>query len=272
MGASFGVSLLFFLTLLLPATPQIYGQYGYPAYGQYYSGQSAVYSPYPYQYSNPYPPYYGYPGQSYVQNYPANYPTYSYPVQSYPSQIYQAGNYPVQQNYPQHAAIQPNNSHVDPYANLKVDIIDVEPKYFDYYKRFFKLEDNAYPIEVIDDNSNAGGHGGGGGGGVQQTQAQPYYTVKTESKHFNFTSIPKSVSTHDVKSKTYSFKRTFTLDPTNKENSVINLNFVNGVQVTDEPDVETRDLSETTLPPAVTEVTTNATTENDEPINILSWR
>lgn len=276
MGVSFDIALFSLLAIVLPVSPQVYGQYGYPPYGQYYSGQNAVYSPYPYQYvssqSNSYLPYYGYPVQSYPQNYPVNYPAYTYPVQSYPSQPVQT-NY--QYTYPQYTPTQASNtSQVDPYANLKVNIIDVEPKYFDYYKRFFKLENNAYPIEVIDDTSGVGAGGGGGGGGVvePQTQGQPYYTVKTESKNFNFSSIPQSINTHDVKSKTYSFKRTFTVDPSKKGNNVINLNFVNGVQVTEEALTEGPDQADATIPPAVTEEAISTTTENEEPVNILTWR
>ncbi|KAG5869501.1 hypothetical protein JTB14_005013 [Gonioctena quinquepunctata] len=112
----------------------------------------------------------------------------------------------------------------DPYLNVKAEMIDVDPAEFRrlMYEQNFQPRIMSYETRSI---NNGGSYA-----------LQPQYIIKTENKQYNNTAVPESISKHEVQSKVTSFNKTFVIHPNEDGHKVINLNFVNGVQVTDAPE------------------------------------
>lgn len=153
------------------------------------------------------------------------------------------------------------------YDNVKTEVIDIEPKYFRYlYSNLFSKSASLPRTRKI---------------GVRKNSP---YVVKVDSHQLNSTNVPQVIKKHDVQHKTFTFKKTFVLSPGNQD-SVINMNFVNGVIVTTEAPEELRGEGElqentnerlhqettTTEQPITTTEEPITTTENDNPANLNSW-
>lgn len=209
---------------------------------------------------------------SYYGNYPW-YPQYRQVGYQYPSfgqyysqylpyayannQLPQAGSQQINSNVNRPSVTKTTDN--SKFANVKTEVIDIDPQYFRYlYSRYL-------PQSVSVPKSRK----------VSVSNKRFPYVVKVDSHQYNSSNIPQVIKKHDVQHKTFTFKKTYVLTPGN-ENSVINLNFVNGVPVTT---VTSNDLrEETTLPPSTTTeestITTEeptTTTENDNPVSVTRW-
>lgn len=201
-------------------------------------------------------------------------PYYQYPETSYYSQNFQQLPYVYASNQQQPVSNQQiitsgststgtsGSSVVDKntYSNVKTEIIDIDPKYFRY------LYSNYFPRNVGSASSYT----------TRKVVGQQVpYVVKVDSQQHNNTNIPQVIKKHDVQHKTFTFKKTFVLNPDENKNNVINLNFVNGVPVTTEVSENLRE--ETTIKPQVIDevpATTEqqiTTTDSEIPVSVNSW-
>lgn len=232
-----------------PVSAQSNGNYyvNNPWYPQ--SGQVIYQYPQTGQYYQQYLPY------AYLNNQPQSSGSHQLLLQT---QITPGSNLPVS-GVP---AKQTNGDSKIKFENVKTEVIDIDPQSFRYlYSRYY------LPNAVTVPKSRK----------VSISKDSPY-VVKVESHQYNSTSVPQVFRKHDVQHKTFTFKKTYVLKPGNKD-SVINLNFVNGVPVTTETsnDLQTET---TTLPPSTTtteeSVSTTTeepatTTENDTPVSVNGW-
>ncbi|XP_074037750.1 uncharacterized protein [Leptinotarsa decemlineata] len=117
------------------------------------------------------------------------------------------------------------SSVADPYAGVKTEIIDVDPAEF----RRLMTSQGFQPQIVSYETRRIGGI-------FRGYAHRPRYIVKTENKQSNETSPSQGVSKHEVQSKVTSFNKTFVIHPNENGSKILNLNFVNGVQVTEAPE------------------------------------
>lgn len=187
------------------------------------------------------------------QNYPYNNLHY------YPVQQTKVNDEPKQQKQDQQK-MEPINLPVDPktsdkYANVPTEIIDVDPENFNRIMQRLHGQPRIVSYETR----------------VRKTKLrQPQYKVITETKKSNNTNAPQSIQRHEIINKSYSFNKTYVLHPGNDRKEVINLNFVNGVQVTDSPENYEDGADEAATVSTTTEITTT-TTESEEPAAIDSF-
>lgn len=222
--------------------------------------------------------YYAIPWYPQYSQIPFQYPTYNQFYQQYPQYMpyVSTSNQPQQVGYQQLYTNQPSsvstvksevNAPKTNYDGIKTEVIDIEPKYFRY------LYSNLLSKPVYQPQTNT----------ISVRKNAPY-VVKIDSNQYNNTNVPQVIKKHDVQHKTYTFKKTFVLTPGDKD-SVINMNFVNGVPVTTDATEELQEEARvqeetneslhqettTTEQPITTTEEPITTTENDDPVSINSW-
>lgn len=205
----------------------------------------------------------GYPVYpQYTQQY-NQYPYYSQNFQQLPyvyasNQQQAVGNQQIINSYPTNSVTSGTTATKNVYDTIKTEVIDIDPKYFrDLYA-------NYYPQRVRTPTVSR----------TSVVRQQTPYVVKIDSQQHNNTNVPQVIKKHDVQHKTFTFKKTFVLNPNENKDSVINLNFVNGVPVTTEVAEEFRE--DTTIKAEIIQeipVTTDQPekTEDKKPVSVDSW-